>query len=131
MSEDDLTAWMIKEIREGIEDTGIKAGFIKVASSETALTSLEEKFLRSAGRAAAETGAVVASHTTAGSVAVREANILQDISSTIRFIWVHAQAESNRSFYRQLAGRGVYIQFDSLGASPGDDTRLITAIKVD
>ena len=129
MSEDELTELFISEIREGIEGTGIKAGFIKIATGGSNMTALEEKFLRAAGRAAKETGAAIASHTPIGSNAVRQADILESISPAIRLIWVHAQNESNRSLHRQLAGRGVFIEFDSLGWNPGQDSTFIAAIK--
>jgi phosphotriesterase-related protein len=129
MSEDELTELFIKEIREGIEGTGIKAGFIKIATGNSTITALEEKFLRAAGRAARETGAAVASHTPRGSNATRQADILESISPAIRFIWVHAQNESNRSLHRQLAARGVFIELDSLGWNPGQDSTFIAIIK--
>jgi phosphotriesterase-related protein len=129
MSEDELTALFINEIREGIDGTGIKAGFIKIATGDGPITALEEKFLRAAGRAARETGAAIASHTPRGSNASRQADILESISPAIRLIWVHAQNESNSSVHRQLAARGVFIEFDSLGWNPGQDSSLITAIK--
>jgi len=129
MSEDELTVLFINEIREGIDGTGIKAGFIKIATGNSPITALEEKFLRAAGRAARETGAAIASHTPRGSNASRQADILESISPAIRLIWVHAQNESNRSLHRQLAARGVFIEFDSLGWNPGQDSTLIAAIK--
>jgi len=129
MSEDELTTLFINEIREGIDGTDIKAGFIKIATGNGPMTALEEKFLRAAGRAASETGAAIASHTPIGSNASRQADILGSISPAIRLIWVHAQNESNRSLHRQLAERGVFIELDSLGWNPGQDSRLITAIK--
>lgn len=129
MTENELTTLFINEIRQGIESTGIKAGFIKIATDNSPLTALQEKYLRAAGRAARETGAAIASHTTIGSNATRQADILGSISSTIRFVWVHAQNESNRSLHRQLAARGVFIEFDSLGWNPGQDPTLIAAIK--
>jgi len=129
MSEDELTSLFINEIREGIEGTGIKAGFIKIATDSGPMTQLEEKLLRAAGRAAHETGAAVASHTTIGSKASRQTDILESISPAIRFIWVHAQNESDRSFHRQLAARGVFIEFDYLGWNPGQDSTFIAAIK--
>ncbi|MHC4535022.1 MAG: phosphotriesterase family protein [Planctomycetota bacterium] len=129
MSEDELTELFISEIREGIEGTGIKAGFIKIATGGSNMNALEEKFLRAAGRAARETGAAVASHTTVSSNATRQADILESISPDIRFIWVHAQSVNNRSLYKQLAERGIYIEFDSLGWNPGQDSTFITAIK--
>jgi len=129
MTKNDLAALFVKEIQEDIEGSGSKAGFIKISTSDTTLTALEEKFLRAARRAALSTGAVVASHTAAGSVARRQIDILESISPSIRFIWVHAQVERNRTIHRELAARGVFIEFDSLGWQPSDDNSLIAAIK--
>jgi phosphotriesterase-related protein len=75
MTEDELTALFVKELREGIEDTGIKAGFIKIATGSAPMTALEEKFLRAAGRAASQTGAAIAGHTPVSSNASRQAAI--------------------------------------------------------
>jgi phosphotriesterase-related protein len=129
MTEDELATLFIKEIREGIEGTGIKAGFIKIATDSGAMTPLMERILRAAGRAANETGAAIASHTPTGSNAIRQADILRSISPTIRFIWIHAQNESNRSIHRQVVARGSFIEFDNLGWNPGQDSAHIAAIK--
>jgi phosphotriesterase-related protein len=93
------------------------------------LSKLEEKFLRAAGRAALQTGAVVASHTVSGAVAKKQVDILESISPAIRFIWVHAQVEQNRRWHRELGARGVFIEFDSLGWAPAEDSRMISAVK--
>jgi phosphotriesterase-related protein len=129
MTEDELAALFTEEIRDGIEGTPIKAGFIKIATDESPMSALLEKILRAAGRAASQTGAAIASHTTTGSNAVRQVDILESIDPAIRFIWVHAQNESNRNIHVQLAARGVYIEFDSLGWNPGQDSTYISAIK--
>ena len=129
MTEDELATLFINEIKDGIEGTGIKAGFIKIATDEGPMNALIERILRAAGRAASETGAAIASHTPTGSNAVRQVDILEAIDPAIRFIWVHAQNESNRNIHRQLTARGVYIEFDSLGWSPGQDSTYISAIK--
>ena len=129
MTEDELTTLFVSEIRDGIEGTGIKAGFIKIATDEGPMNALLEKILRAAGRAASQTGAAIASHTPVGSNAVRQIDILESIDPVIRFIWVHAQNESNRNLHLQLAARGAYIEFDSLGWNPGQDPTYIAAIK--
>jgi phosphotriesterase-related protein len=129
MTEDELTALFVKELREGIEGTGIKAGFIKIATGSGSMTALEEKFLRAAGRAAGQTGAAIASHTPASSNASRQITILESIDPAIRFIWVHAQSENNRQIHRQLAAQGAYIEFDNLGWNPGQDGMIIAAIQ--
>jgi len=129
MTEDELASLFISEIRDGIEGTGIKAGFIKISTDEGPMNALLEKFLRAAGRAASQTGAAIASHTPTGSNAVRQVDILEAIDPAIRFIWVHAQNESNRNLHLQLAARGVYIEFDSLGWNPSQDSTYIAAIQ--
>ncbi len=130
MGEAALTAWMVKDITHGIDGTRIKAGFIKIASSETELKPLEEKFLRTAARAAKATGVAIASHTTSGAIAARQADLLREEGLSLdRFIWVHAQAERDLSFHKQLAGRGVYIELDSVGGSAEEDARLVNMVK--
>ena len=129
MAEDELTTLFAKELRDGIEGTGIKAGFIKIATGSTAMTALEEKFLRAAVRAASQTGAAVASHTPVSSNASRQVAILESIDPAVRLIWVHAQSENNRQVQRQLAAKGVYIEFDNLGWSPGQEGTVIAAIQ--
>ena len=132
MDMEELTQWMVKEITEGIDDTNIRAGFIKIASSQTELTPLEEHYLRASAQAARKTGVVIASHTTSGPVAVVQTDILEEEGlSPSQFIWVHAQAEENLGYHKQLAARGVCIEFDSIGHDDSRDeslARLIVAL---
>jgi phosphotriesterase-related protein len=131
MTEDQLAQWMMSEIVVGIEDTGVRAGFIKTAASETELRPLEVKFLRASARAALQTGVAVASHTTSGTVARIEADLLQSLGLPAdRFIWVHAQAEANLEIHQALARRGVYIELDSIGSSDQDDEKIIKIIRL-
>jgi phosphotriesterase-related protein len=130
MSEDELARWMMEEIVMGIEGTGLRAGFIKTAASEKELRPLEEKFLRAAARASKQTGVAIASHTTSGEVARKQARILEDMGVAVdRFVWVHAQAESNLEFHQELARRGVYIELDSVGSSDQEDEKILGMIR--
>lgn len=129
MTEDELTELIVREIREGIEGTGIRAGFIKIATGGGPMTALEERFLRAAGRAASETGAAVASHTTFANNATRQVAILESIDPAIRFIWVHAQSQNDPELHQQMASRGAFIELDSLGWNPGQDSALISAVQ--
>jgi phosphotriesterase-related protein len=113
----------------GIEDTGLRAGFIKTASSDNELKPLEEKFLRASGRASKQTGVAIASHTTNGEVARKQARILEYLGLPLnRFIWVHAQAEADTSIHKDLASRGVYIELDSIGNSDAEDEKVVKLI---
>ena len=130
MSEDDLARWMMAEIFIGIEKTGIKAGFIKTAASERELRGSEEKFLRASGRASLPTGVAIASHTTSGTVAREQVDILKNLGVTEdRFVWVHAQAEPDLELHKELARRGVYIELDSVGNSEQEDAKILKILQ--
>jgi phosphotriesterase-related protein len=131
MTEDQLARWMMGEIVVGIEDTGVRAGFIKTAASEKELRPLEAKFLRASARAALQTGVAIASHTTAGSVARTQVDLVQGLGlAANRFIWVHAQAEPDVEIHKELAGRGAYIELDSVGNSEQEDEKIIKIIRL-
>lgn len=130
MSEDELARWMMTEIAAGIEDTGIQAGFIKTAASETELRPLEVKFLRASGRASLQTGVAIASHTTSGAVAREQLELLAALGvAADRFVWVHAQAEPDLEIHKNLAQRGAYIELDSVGGSAQEDEKIIKIIR--
>jgi phosphotriesterase-related protein len=62
-SVDDITQWMIGELRDGIEGTGIRAGAIKVGiSSVPRMPPEERKCLEAAAQAQTETGAPITIH---------------------------------------------------------------------
>jgi phosphotriesterase-related protein len=62
-SVDEITRWMIGELRDGIDGTGIRAGAIKVGvSSVPRMPPEERKCLEAAAQAQAETGAPITIH---------------------------------------------------------------------
>lgn len=117
MSEDKLADLWSKELTEGMEGTSIRAGFIKLAMSDDGPTALEVRNLRAAARASQNSGAVIAVHTIGGKIATQEMGILEEAGLDLqRFIWVHAQTESDISLLREAARRGAYIELDTVGA---------------
>lgn len=60
---EDITELLIREIDQGIEDTDIKAGVIKVATRSAGVTPSEEKVLKAAARASKATGVPIETHT--------------------------------------------------------------------
>ena len=130
VSEGDLAALWIKELVDGIEGTSIRAGFIKLAMSDDGPTDLEVRNLRAAARASQSTGAAIASHTIGGRIAKKEMEILEGEGLDLgRFIWVHAQTEPDLSILKEAAGRGAYVELDTVGASFQSQSELLeTAI---
>lgn len=118
MSAEALADLWVKELTEGIEDTGVRAGFIKIAMSDDGPTPLEERSLKAAARASRETGAVIASHTIGGRAARRELDVLETAGLDLgRFIWVHAHTEPDMAVQVEAARRGAWLEFDAIGAA--------------
>src|SRR5262249_29517331 len=57
-----LTELFIKEIEQGIDGTGIKAGVIKAATVSDGVTVSEDRVLRAAARASKATGVPIQTH---------------------------------------------------------------------
>lgn len=121
-SEDALCAWMLRELNEGIEDTAVRAGFIKLSAGDDGLTEVEKKILRAAARAARATGAAIGSHTIRGRVVRDQLDILEASGYTAsRFIWIHASAEPDVALNLEMARRGAWIEYDWIGGAQPDD----------
>lgn len=126
IGEAELADLWAKELIEGIEGTSIRAGFIKLAMSDDGPTELEMRNLRAAAKASQATGAAIASHTVGGKVARKEMDVLEEARLDLeRFIWVHAQTESDPAVLTEAARRGAYLEFDSVGAPYQSQTDLL------
>lgn len=126
MGEDDLARLWIRELTRGIDGTSVRAGFIKLAMSDDGPTELEKRNLRAAAQASAATGAVIASHTIGGRVAREEMDVLTNAGHDLRrFIWIHAQTEPDIAIVKEAAGRGAFVEFDSVGAPHQSQAALI------
>ncbi len=122
---DELADWMREEIQTGIEKTPVKAGFIKLAATNEGLTPLEEKVLRAAAKAAEDSGAAIAQHTSgpqSGSVLLQEMKVLRKEGFNLRkFIWVHAHSEPDISLHIRAAEAGINVEYDAIGGGKPDD----------
>ena len=126
ISEVDLAGLWIRELTQGIEGTSIRAGFIKLAMSDDGPTALEIRNLKAAAKASQITGAVIASHTISGKVARKEMDVLEEAGLDLhRFIWVHAQTETDPAVLMEIARRGAYLELDSVGAPYQSQTDLL------
>lgn len=118
-SEEALVEWMHQELEVDIEQTGIRAGFIKLSAGDNGLTTTETKVLRAAARAAAPVQAVIGSHTIRGSVVQNQLSIIEDAGySPQRFIWIHAQVEADFELNLAMGKRGAWIEYDAIGSDP-------------
>lgn len=126
-SQEALEAWMLAELEDGIEQTGVKAAWIKLSAGDEGITECEAKILRAAARAAKQTGAVIGSHTIRGSVVLQQLEIIEaEGYSAQRFIWIHTQAEADASLHLEVAKRGAWLEFDAIGSM--DDAYFLERI---
>jgi phosphotriesterase-related protein len=108
-----------RDYEEGIEETGIRPGFIKIAVNPGPLAPIQQKIVRAAARAHRRTGLAVASHTVAGVAALEELDLAEAEGMELsRFIVVHADGEPDPSFHREIARRGAWVEFDGIGWRP-------------
>jgi phosphotriesterase-related protein len=130
-SEDELHDWMLRELNEGIETTGVPAGWIKLSAGDDGLTAAETKILRAAGRAAAATGSAIGSHTVKGRVVRDQLGILESVGHAAdRFIWIHTQAEPDVDLHLEIARRGAWIEYDAIGSDEFDDAFFVRAVRL-
>lgn len=119
--EDAICEWMVQELTQGIEDTGIPAAWIKVSAGDDGLTGVERKILRAAARAGAQTGAIIGSHTIRGWVVREQLQIIEEAGYTPnRFIWIHTQAEPDTTLHLEMGRRGAWLEYDGIGGQPDE-----------
>jgi len=106
----------MKEITQGIGDTGVKAGVIKVATGHGCISPYEEMVLKAAARAQKETGVPIITHTEAGTMGPEQADLLIAEGADPRRIMIgHMCGNANLQYHTSVLEKGVYISFDRLG----------------
>ncbi|REG91584.1 phosphotriesterase-related protein [Algoriphagus antarcticus] len=114
-----LSQRWIEEFENGIGDTGIKPGFIKISvNEESTLRGVDAKLVKAAGLTHQKTGLQIVSHTGTWATASQEVAILKEMGlDPSAFVWVHAQAEQDFQNYMIAAKLGAWISLDGIGWS--------------
>jgi phosphotriesterase-related protein len=105
----------INEFETGIDGSGVKPGFIKIAVDPADTLSPEHrKIITAAALAHLKTGMVIASHTGPEKPALEQINILKEFNiDPSAFIWVHAQRGSVEKNI-EAATAGAWISLDNV-----------------
>ena len=111
---DKVAALFIKEIEEGIEDTGVKAGIIKVASDRGGVTENEEIVLRAAARASNATGTRISTHTwSPDRVGEEQIRILKEEGVDLNRVYIgHSNDDTDVGYLTGLLDEGVWLGLD-------------------
>lgn len=114
-SADELADRWVDEWENGIENSGMKPGFIKTSVNDGPLTPISQKLVTAAARTHLRTGLAIVSHTGPATPALETIDILQ--MENVRpsaFIWAHAQVEKNWYFYVIAAKLGAWVSLDGV-----------------
>jgi phosphotriesterase-related protein len=126
LTEEEIAEIYVTEITEGIGDTGVQAGVIKVATGGKVVTELEEKIIRAGARAHRATGAPVLTHTGRGAGGERQIELLTTGGVAPEKIVIgHSDVSADTRYHLRLLGTGVFVGFDRIGlkAFMPDDVR--------
>ena len=123
VSPDVIAELYIREIEEGIEDTGIKAGIIKVASDEGGITPAQEVVLRAAARTQKATGLPISTHTWSPErIGEHQVRILEEEGVDLDKVYIgHSNDDTDLEYLLGLLNKGVWLGLDRYpgGTRPG------------
>jgi phosphotriesterase-related protein len=112
-----LTDLFVRDITEGIAETGVKAAILKCATDEPGVTPGVERVLRCVGRAHRLTGAPISTHTHAGTRrGVDQQRIFAEEGVDLgRVVIGHCGDSTDLDYLKGLMDRGSYIGMDRFG----------------
>jgi predicted metal-dependent phosphotriesterase family hydrolase len=117
-TEQQLAARWIAEWKHGIEETGVKPGFIKIGVDEARdaqLSEIDAKLVRAATLATSETNLAVVCHTGGGPAGLAAAKLFGGPKD--KFIVAHSDGHG-LDINKQVAGLGAWVSFDAISRKP-------------
>lgn len=108
---------LAEELYEGIGDTGIKAGVIKLATGEGKMSEYEQILFEGAARiASTDPNIRIITHTQSGTMGPEQANFLIERGVDPRQIAIgHICGSTDMDYLLTVAETGVYLNFDRFG----------------
>ncbi len=114
-SEKELVEEFVSELTDGIGATGVRAGIIKVGTSLDEVTDTEARIIRAAAAAQQETGAPITTHTTAGTMGVAQARLLEAAGADLSKVCIgHIDRRLVFEDHLELARTGVFLGYDQI-----------------
>lgn len=112
-----LTELFLKDLTQGIADTGVRAGFLKCAIEEQGLTPGVERVMRAVGQASVRSGAPITVHTHphSGSGLVAQRVLSEEGADLSKVIIGHSGDTTNLDYLMQVADAGSYLGMDRFG----------------
>ncbi|GMX61111.1 phosphotriesterase-related protein [Paenibacillus elgii] len=110
----------IRDIEVGVQNTSIKAGFLKCSADAQGITPDLEKVFRAVARAQKRTGVPIMTHSHPSSGnGLKQLEILQEEGVNPKSIMIgHTGDTDNLDYIHQVLKYGVYIGMDRYGQGP-------------
>jgi phosphotriesterase-related protein len=107
----------VKDIEEGISDTGVRAGILKCATDQPGVTAGVERVLRAVAQAHRQTGVPISTHTHAGTRRGLEQQRIfeQEGVDLSRVVIGHSGDTTDIEYLEELIANGSYIGMDRFG----------------
>lgn len=118
---DEIADIFVREIEVGINDTGVKAGCIKVANDMGGVTPEGERILRGAARACKRTGCPISTHQWAPEkVGQRQLEIFIEEGAPLDRVAIgHSADTTDVDYLESLLRAGVYLSMDRYPGAAG------------
>ena len=116
-SEEELAAEMIRDLREGVRGTGIRAGVIGEIGTSAVVTPEEWKCVAAAGRAHLETGKAIHIHTSlyeTNGLAIAEKLLGMGVAPE-KLAIDHIDVDLREDYLLRLLDLGIFVEFDNFG----------------
>lgn len=115
-SANQLAQTWVKEFKDGVDNTKIKPGFIKIGVDPGPLSDLHKKLITAAGLTHKRTGLTICSHTGPAIPALEQIEVLKSMHiHPSAMVWTHAQNESDVNQLIKGARSGAWVSLDGLG----------------
>ncbi len=121
-SVEEMTERFVSDVTQGIGGTSVRAGVLgEQATSLGTITPHERKCLVAAGRAAQQTGLTLITHTTHGTMALEQIELLEaEGVDPARIVIGHMDTHPETEYVLQVAARGVTVALDTIGKQTWD-----------
>ncbi len=106
----------LQDVTEGIGNTGVRAGVLKLCTGLGKITEYEEMSLKAMARVQRETGVPIITHTEGGTMGVEQAQML--ISEGVdpkRIVIGHCNGTGDMNYFFRILEKGASIAFDRMG----------------
>jgi phosphotriesterase-related protein len=112
-----MTDMFVRDIEQGIADTGVKAAILKCATDEPGMTPGVERVLRAVAQAHRQTGVPISTHTHAATRrGLEQQRIFSDEGVDLsRVVIGHSGDTTDIDYLEELIATGSYIGMDRFG----------------